>query len=171
MNRYMLALVLESIGLGFARRKSLLQTSAANDSALRRPRSQPSYLSRFSYQAPPEKASIQSALSYTTNHPTPPLPTTQLANRYISVAYTHIQARYGCFDWPAIRNWHENREGICLARPMLGAGQGEDQRRLLASFFLWLCYGYGARLTEDEHLEGAVSHEVSGRAPCATMVV
>lgn len=31
----------------------------------------------------------------------------------------------------------------------------------MAAFNLWLLYGYGARLTEDEHLEGAVSHEVS----------
>lgn len=30
----------------------------------------------------------------------------------------------------------------------------------MAAFTLWLLYGYGARLTEDEHLEGAVSHEV-----------
>jgi hypothetical protein len=31
----------------------------------------------------------------------------------------------------------------------------------MAAFVLWLLYGFGARLTEDELLEGAVSHEVS----------
>lgn len=31
----------------------------------------------------------------------------------------------------------------------------------MAAFTLWLLYGFGARLVEDEHLEGSVSHEVS----------
>jgi hypothetical protein len=74
----------------------------------------------------------------------------------------HIQARYGCFDWPAIRQWHQNREQICQNRPLWGAGRGEDQQRSLAAFTLWLIYGYGARLTDDQALEGAVSHEVGG---------
>ncbi|WVR09520.1 hypothetical protein IAU60_006588 [Kwoniella sp. DSM 27419] len=130
--------------------------------ALRRPRdrSQPSNLSRFSYLAPPELASVQSALEYTLHHPTPPLPPPALASHYLDLVYDHIQARYGCFDWRVVRNWHENREAICQGRPLWGVGWGADERRNLASFFLWLCYGYGAKLSEDQKLEGAVNHEV-----------
>lgn len=80
-------------------------------SALRRPRdrSQPSHLSRFSYLAPPELASVQSALEYTLHHPTPPLPPPALAAHYLDLVYDHVQSRYGCFDWQTVRYWHENR--------------------------------------------------------------
>ncbi|OCF57534.1 hypothetical protein L486_04992 [Kwoniella mangroviensis CBS 10435] len=140
--------------------------------ALRRPReaTQPrSHLSRFSYLAPPELASVQSALEYTLHHPTPPLPPPALASHYLDLVYQHIQARYGCFDWIVVKNWHENREAICQGRPLWGVGTGNDERRNLASFFLWLCYGYGARLSEDEKLEGAVSHEVYYNAAVACL--
>ncbi|WWC90623.1 uncharacterized protein L201_005559 [Kwoniella dendrophila CBS 6074] len=140
--------------------------------ALRRPReaTQPkSHLSRFSYLAPPELASVQSALEYTLHHPTPPLPPPRLASHYLDLVYEHIQARYGCFDWIVVKNWHENREAICQGRPLWGVGTGADERRNLASFFLWLCYGYGARLSEDEKLEGAVSHEVYYNAAVACL--
>ncbi|WWC71465.1 uncharacterized protein I206_105423 [Kwoniella pini CBS 10737] len=140
--------------------------------ALRRPReaTQPrSHLSRFSYLAPPELASVQSALEYTLHHPTPPLPPPALANHYLGLVYEHIQARYGCFDWTVVKNWHENRQAICQGRPLWGVGTGNDERRNLASFFLWLCYGYGARLSEDEKLEGAVSHEVYYNAAVACL--
>ncbi|WWC63407.1 uncharacterized protein I303_106007 [Kwoniella dejecticola CBS 10117] len=140
--------------------------------ALRRPReaTQPrSHLSRFSYLAPPELASVQSALEYTLHHPTPPLPPPALATHYLELVYEHIQARYGCFDWTAVKNWHENRQAICQGRPLWGVGTGNDERRNLASFFLWLCYGYGARLSEDEKLEGAVSHEVYYNAAVACL--
>lgn len=135
-------------------------------SALRRPGSTAgltSALSRFNYLAPPEQSTIESALSYSMHHPIPPLPSPPLAARYIEAAYQHIQARYGFLDWPTVRNWHENREAICLNRPLWGVGRGKDYRRNMAAFTLWLLYGYGARLTEDEKLEGAVSHEVSSR--------
>jgi hypothetical protein len=72
----------------------------------------------------------------------------------------HIQARYCCVDWPTIYRWHEKAEEICLRRPTWGAGTGSDKKRQLAAFTLWLCYGFGARLTERQKLEGAVSHEV-----------
>ncbi|WVW85526.1 hypothetical protein I302_107564 [Kwoniella bestiolae CBS 10118] len=140
--------------------------------ALRRPReaTQPrSHLSRFSYLAPPELASVQSALEYTLHHPTPPLPPLALASHYLDLVYDHIQARYGCFDWIVVKNWHENREAICQGRPLWGVGTGNDERRNLASFFLWLCYGFGARLSEDEKLEGAVSHEVYYNAAVACL--
>lgn len=119
------------------------------------------HLSKFSYLPPPSNAPLETALDYTLNHPIPPLPPPSLAARYLDVSYQHIQARYGFLDWPSIRNWHENRDAICLNRPMWGAGRGPDHKRSMASFMLWLLYGFGARLTEDEHLEGAVSHEVS----------
>lgn len=90
----------------------------------------------------------------------PPLPPAPLATRYLEAAYQHIQARYSFLDWPTVRNWHEHREEI-VNRPMWGAGRGTDFRRSMAAFTLWLLYGYGARLTEDEQLEGAVNHEVS----------
>lgn len=139
--------------------------------ALRRPRdrSQPSHLSRFSYLAPPELASVQSALEYTLHHPTPPLPPAALAAHYLDLVYDHVQSRYGCFDWQTVRYWHENREAICQGRPLWGVGTGEDERRNLASFFLWLCYGYGARLSEGEKLQGAVSHEVYYNAAVACL--
>ncbi|WVO14414.1 hypothetical protein L204_102047 [Cryptococcus depauperatus] len=139
--------------------------------ALRRPRdrSQPSYLSRFSYLAPPELASVQSALEYTLHHPTPPLPAPALAAHYLDLVYDHIQSRFGCFDWHTVRYWHNNREAICQGRPLWGVGAGEDERRNLAAFFLWLCYGYGARLGEDEKLPGAVSHEVYYNAAVACL--
>ncbi|WWD19127.1 hypothetical protein CI109_103585 [Kwoniella shandongensis] len=139
--------------------------------ALRRPRdrTQPSHLSRFSYLAPPELASVQSALEYTLHHPTPPLPSPALAAHYLDLVYEHIQARYGCFDWAAVRNWHDNRESICQGRPLWGVGSGQDERRSLAAFFMWLCYGYGARLSEGEKLEGAVSHEVYYNAAVACL--
>lgn len=47
---------------------------------------------------------------------------------------------------------------------MWGSGRGSDHGRAIAAFLLWLVYGYGARLTQDERLEGAVSHEVSAGA-------
>ncbi|WRT68493.1 uncharacterized protein IL334_005469 [Kwoniella shivajii] len=139
--------------------------------ALRRPReaTDRSTLSRFSYLAPPELASVQSALEYTLHHPTPPLPPPRLASHYLDLVYDHIQARYGCFDWTVVKNWHENRQAICQGRPLWGVGTGNDERRNLASFFLWLSYGYGARLSEDEKLEGAVSHEVYYNAAVACL--
>ncbi|WVQ95041.1 hypothetical protein IAU59_002133 [Kwoniella sp. CBS 9459] len=139
--------------------------------ALRRPRdrSQSSHLSRFSYLAPPELASVQEALEYTLHHPTPPLPSPALAQHYMDLVYDHIQARYGCFDWRMVRNWHENRHAITQERPLWGVGAGADEGRALASFFLWLCYGYGAKLSEEEKLEGAVSHEVYYNAAVACL--
>ncbi|KAK8854729.1 hypothetical protein IAR55_003468 [Kwoniella newhampshirensis] len=139
--------------------------------ALRRPRDrrQPSHLSRFSYLAPPELASVQSALEYTLHHPTPPLPSPALAAHYLDLVYEHIQARYGCLDWAAMRSWFENRESICQGRPLWGVGTGQDERRSLAAFFMWLCFGYGARLSESDRLEGAVSHEVYYNAAVACL--
>ncbi|OCF31552.1 hypothetical protein I316_06751 [Kwoniella heveanensis BCC8398] len=139
--------------------------------ALRRPRdrNQSSHLSRFSYLAPPEVASVQEAVEYTLHHPTPPLPSPALAQHYMDLVYDHIQARYGCFDWRMVRNWHENRHAITQERPLWGVGAGADEGRALASFFLWLCYGYGAKLSEEEKLEGAVSHEVYYNAAVACL--
>ncbi|WVQ71978.1 hypothetical protein IAR50_001521 [Cryptococcus sp. DSM 104548] len=140
-------------------------------SALKRPqgRSQPSHLSRFNYLAPPELASVKSALEYTLHHPTPPLPPPTLAAHYLNLVYDHVQARYGCFDWQTVRFWHENREAICQGRPLWGVGTGQDERRSLGAFFLWLCYGYGARLSEGENLPGAVNHEVYYNAAVACL--
>ncbi|KIR33328.1 hypothetical protein I352_04095 [Cryptococcus deuterogattii MMRL2647] len=82
--------------------------------ALRRPRdrSQPSHLSRFSYLAPPELASVQSALEYTLHHPTPPLPPPALAAHYLDLVYDHVQSRYGCFDWQTV---YYNAAVACLS--------------------------------------------------------
>lgn len=74
--------------------------------------------------------------------------------------YNHVQAQYSFLDWHALRAWHQNREQICLTRPVVGSGQGADHARGLAAFLLWLVYGYGARLMEERKIEGAVSHEV-----------
>ena len=135
--------------------------SAKSSRALRRPTSQTTHLSRFNYLPPPASSSVDSALSYSLHHPVPDLPSPPLADRYLAEAYQHIQAGYGFLDWPSIRQWHENRVAICLNRPLWGVGRGEDYRRSMAAFFLWLLYGFGALLTADENLEGAVSHEVN----------
>lgn len=130
--------------------------------ALRRPNQLSSTpRGRFAFQAPPEQASAESALSYGIENPIPPLPSPQLADQYFDLVYNHVQAQYGFLDWHALRAWHQNREQICLTRPMVGSGQGTDHARGLAAFLLWLVYGYGARLMEERKIEGAVSHEVS----------
>ena len=132
-------------------------------SALRRPDNPSSSSSqgRFSFQAPPETASAESALSYGVENPIPPLPAPELADQYFELVYSHVQAQYGFLDWHALKAWHQNREQICLNRPVVGSGQGPDHARGLAAFLLWLVYGYGARLMEERKIEGAVSHEVS----------
>lgn len=92
--------------------------------------------------------------------PPPPLPPVHLRLYYLDVAYKHIQARYACLDWLRIRRWHEQADSIC--GPVNGGwGNGANHDSRMAAFFLWLVYGYGARMTEDINLPGAVSHEVS----------
>lgn len=127
-------------------------------SALRRTTAQSS--SRFAYQAPPESASAESALLYGLENPIPDLPAPHLADRYFTKVFDHVQAQYAFLDWHALKLWHDNRDGICMNRPMWGSGRGSDHGRAIAAFLLWLVYGYGARLTQDERLEGSVSHEV-----------
>nr|KIR45875.1 hypothetical protein I312_04845 [Cryptococcus bacillisporus CA1280] len=91
--------------------------------------------------------------------PPPPLPPVHLRLYYLDVAYKHIQARYACLDWLRIRRWHEQADSIC--GPVNGGwGNGANHDSRMAAFFLWLVYGYGARMTEDINLPGAVSHEL-----------
>ncbi|WVO24466.1 uncharacterized protein IAS62_005834 [Cryptococcus decagattii] len=91
--------------------------------------------------------------------PPPPLPSVHLRLYYLDVAYKHIQARYACLDWLRIRRWHEQADSIC--GPVNGGwGNGANHDSRMAAFFLWLVYGYGARMTEDINLPGAVSHEI-----------
>lgn len=143
----------------------MLDADGDLDSALRRPNHiSASSHGRFSFQAPPESASTESALSYGIENPIPPLPSPQLADQYFNLVYNHVQAQYGFLDWHALRSWHQNREQICLNRPVVGSGQGTDHARGLAAFMLWLVYGYGARLMEERKVEGAISHEVSASA-------
>ena len=160
-----------SIGLESVQRESKLSSASTSTfllhgiltwcRALRRPNQLSSTTRRrFAFQAPPEQASTESALSYGIENPIPPLPSPQLADQYFDLVYNHVQAQYGFLDWHALRAWHQNREQICLTRPMVGSGQGTDHARGLAAFLLWLVYGYGARLMEERKIEGAVSHEV-----------
>ncbi|OXC67830.1 hypothetical protein AYX13_03725 [Cryptococcus neoformans] len=91
--------------------------------------------------------------------PPPPLPPVHLRLYYLDIAYKHIQARYACLDWLRIRRWHEQADSIC--GPVNGGwGNGANHDARMAAFFLWLVYGYGARMTEDINLPGAVSHEI-----------
>lgn len=94
-----------------------------------------------------------------------PLPPMHLRLYYLDVAYKHIQARYACLDWVKIRKWHEQADAICQAAatgslPPQETMVHHHHNNELAAFFVWMVYGYGARMTEDQTLPGAVNHRV-----------
>ncbi|WWC73860.1 uncharacterized protein I206_107832 [Kwoniella pini CBS 10737] len=85
---------------------------------------------------------------------------------YISTVYYRIQSRYGFLDWLSIQNWQFKHRYLCALQPLsdINIEQQDDIARAIdehfGAFFLWMLYGLGAKLCENDPGIIPVSHEV-----------
>ncbi|WRT65969.1 uncharacterized protein IL334_002920 [Kwoniella shivajii] len=98
----------------------------------------------------------------TNEHSDFPLPPPEnLGNHYISTVYYRIQARYGFLDWLVIQSWQSRAKYLCSLQPFNPSTINESDKveDYFGSFFLWMLYGLGSKLSENDNIINPVSHE------------
>ncbi|WVW87103.1 hypothetical protein I302_109160 [Kwoniella bestiolae CBS 10118] len=92
--------------------------------------------------------------------PLPAPPAENLGIHYITTVYYRVQSRYGFLDWVNIQGWQADYKKLCGLQPLNTHREGEISGSVedhFGAFFLWMLYGFGAKLCENE---GPVPHEV-----------
>ncbi|WVQ66218.1 uncharacterized protein L199_004397 [Kwoniella botswanensis] len=98
--------------------------------------------------------------------PLPDPPSENLGIHYITTVYYRVQSRYGFLDWVNIQSWQADHKRLCGLRPLDSLLTNNDTTTTVqdhyGAFFLWMLYGLGAKLCENDIGSGMVpvSHEV-----------
>ncbi|KAK5994504.1 Quinate permease-like protein [Cladobotryum mycophilum] len=87
----------------------------------------------------------------------PELPSGQVADHLVEMAYLYTQARYCIVDWVRLHQWHQQREAIC------SASAEDDVESQIGAYFIWIIYAIGAQLVPNsEHLStGYYAHALN----------